>query len=256
MKSLIKKITSEKLRTILKNNLNYKIVPFSLEKAKYSSVSDAFLWRTDNGFSTIFKYTDILKLFFKIEETYVEIVFYNKENKQIKKITINEMNYSNELLINSEFLNHTNDYGTFYIYHFTNQKIEKENILSNRCYLGFSKKNNIHSFVHGNTFSRFKKIDDQKKEETNIINTTFYKNQKYKIQKYFGGFDKHELFFANPTSKIINFSIDKEEFILKGGSLIMIKIIEKEQIEIKSNCLFFRPTIFSYNKNYFDVHHS
>jgi hypothetical protein len=36
----------------------------------------------------------------------------------------------------------------------------------------------------------------------------------------------------------------------------MIKIIEKEQIEIKSNCLFFRPTIFSYNKNYFDVHHS
>ena len=37
MKSLIKKITSEKLRTILKNNLNYKIVPFSLEKAKYSS---------------------------------------------------------------------------------------------------------------------------------------------------------------------------------------------------------------------------
>jgi len=256
MKSLIKKITSAKLRTILKNNLNYQIVPFSLEKVKYSSVSDAFLWRTDNGFSTIFKYTDILKLFFKIEESYVEIIFYNKENKQIKKVTINEMNYSNELLINSEFLDHTNDYGTFYIYHFTNQKIEKENILANRCYLGFSKENNIHSFVHGNTFSRFKKIDDQKKEETNIINTTFYKNQKYKIQKYFGGFDKHELFFANPTSKIINFSIDKEEFILKGGSLIMIKIIEKEQIEIKSNCLFFRPTIFSYNKNYFDVHHS
>ena len=256
MKSLIKKITSKKLRTILKNNLNYQIVPFSLEKAKYSSVSDAFLWRTDNGFSTIFKYTDILKLFFKIEESYVEIIFYNKENKQIKKITINEMNYSNELLINSEFLDHTNDYGTFYIYHFTNQKIEKENILANRCYLGFSKENNIYSFVHGNTFSRFKKIDDQKKEETNIINTTFYKNQKYKIQKYFGGFDKHELFFANPTSKIINFSIDKEEFILKSGSLIMIDIIEKEQIEIKSNCLFFRPTVFSYHKNYFDVHHS
>ena len=256
MKSLIKKLTSEKLRTIVKNNLNYRIVPFSLEKAKYSSVSDAFLWRTDNGFSTIFKYTDILKLFFKIEESYVEIIFYNKENKQIKKITINEMNYSNELLINSEFLNHTNDYGTFYIYHFTNKKMEKENILSNRCYLGFSKENNIHSFVHGNTFSRFKKIDDQKKEETNIINTTLYKNQKYKIQKYFGGFDKHELFFANPTSKIINFSIDKEEFILKGGSVIMIKIFKKQQIEIKSNCLFFRPTIFSYNKDYFDVHHS
>ena len=256
MKSLIRKIISSKLSTALKNNLNYQTVPFNLTKVKYSSVSDVFLWRTDNGFSTIFKYTDILKLFFKIDESYVEIVFYNKENVQIKKITINEMNYSNELLINAEFLDHTYDYGTFYIYHFTNKKIDNENILSNRCYLGFSRENNFYSFMHGNTYAKFKKIDDSMTEDIDIIDKTIFKNKIYKIQKFFGGFDKHELFFANPTSKTLNFSIDKKEFTLKERSLIMIKIIDKEQIEIKSNCLFLRPTVFSYSNNYFDVHHS
>ena len=256
MKSLIKEIKSSKLVTIIRNNLNYRANPFSLEKIKCSSVSDAFLWRTDSNYSTIFKYTDILKLFFKIEGSYVEIIFYSKDNQLIKRLTINEMNYSNELLINSELLNGLKDYGTFYIYHFTNQKIEKENILSNRCYLGFSKENNIFSYVHGNTLARFKNINNGKIEDTNIINTSFYKNQNYKIQKYFGGFDKHELFFSNPTSKIINFSIDKENYKLKNGSTTMIEIFGKELIEIKSNCLFFRPTVFSYNKKYFDVHHS
>lgn len=256
MQLLIKKIKSSKLGTIIRNNLNYRVNPFSLEKIKCSSVSDAFLWRTDSGYSTIFKYTDILKLFFKIEGSYVEIIFYSKDNQLIKRLTINKMNYSNELLINSEFLNGIKDYGTFYIYHFTNQKIDKENILSNRCYLGFSKENNIYSYVHGNALVRFKDINNGTIEDTNIINTSIYKNQNYKIQKYFGGFDKHELFFANPTSKIINFSIDKENYKLKGGSLIMIEILYKELIEIKSNCLFFRPIVFSYKQNFFDVHHS
>lgn len=256
MKSLIKKLSRSKLGVILKNNLNYKPVPFNEKKLEHSSVSDSFLWRTDNGFSTIFRYADLLKLFFKIEGSHVEFIFYNKDNEQIKKIIINEMNYSNELLINAEFLNGIEDYGTFYIYHFTNQNIENENILSNRCYLGFSKENNIYSFVHGNTYSRFKKINNHAEEYTDIINTTFLKNQNYKIQKYFGGFDKHELFFANPTSKNLYFSINQKRFTLKSGSLIMAEVIQKEKVEIKSNCLFLRPTVFSYKNNYFDVHHS
>ena len=118
MKSLIKKLKKSNLAYIIRNNLNYRANPFSLEKIKCASVSDAFLWRTDSGYSTIFKYTDIIKLFFKIEGSYVEIVFYSKDNKLIKKLNINGMNYSNQLLINSELLNGLNDYGTFYVYHF------------------------------------------------------------------------------------------------------------------------------------------
>lgn len=256
MKLLVKKFFASQLSTIIKNNLNYKIVSFNIKKLKNASVSDAFLWRTDNNFSTIFKFNDLLKFLFKIDKSYVEIIFYDKNNKKIKQIIINKINYSNELLIDSEFLDGLEDYGCFYIYHFTNQKTDINSILSNRCYLGYSKMNSIFSFVHGNGYARFKKINEQIAENTNIVNTTFIKSHSYTIQKYFGCFEKHELFFTNPTSKIINFSIENKKFFLKSGSTILVKIIKKEKVEIISNCLFFRPTVFSFNNNYFDVHHT
>ena len=76
------------------------------------------------------------------------------------------------------------------------------------------------------------------------------------IQKYFDGFDKNELFFSNPTSNVINFSIDSQNYTLKPACSRLIDIFDQKIITIKSNCLFFRPTVFSYKSNYMDVHHS
>ena len=36
---------------------------------------------------------------------------------------------------------------------------------------------------------------------------SLFKNQNYTIQKFFNNFDKNELAFVNPTSKIIYFSL-------------------------------------------------
>ena len=44
-----------------------------------------FFWRTDNQFKTIFKYTDIFKLFFNDPTSKAEIIFYDKSNKFLKK---------------------------------------------------------------------------------------------------------------------------------------------------------------------------
>ena len=66
-----------------------------------------------------------------------------------------------------------------------------------------------------------------------------------------------ELFFTNPTSKKINFSINNENnFILNNGCSIIVNATNKKIINIKSNCLFLRPLVFNYNKDYLDVHHS
>ena len=62
-------------------------------------------------------------------------------------------------------------------------------------------------------------------------------------------------FFSNPTKKTINFSIDHENYILKDGCSLLIEFNDKKIIEIKSNCLFLRPIIFSYKGKYIDVHH-
>ena len=166
-----------------------------------ASVSDAFLWRTDKGFQTKFKYSDILNTFFKIEDSWVEIEFYTKNNKLIKTEKILNLDHSNEININKRYLNGVEDYGTFYIYHHTNEKFSKENVISNRCYLGYSHNANLYSFVHENTLTKIKEINNRSEINYDIVKISPVKNQYYKIQKYFDNLDKNELFFQIPPLK-------------------------------------------------------
>ena len=154
MKSLVKKLVNTDIGILLRNNLNFKPVGLKLFEKDYpTSVSDAFLWRTDNGYKTKFKYSDILNLFYKIKNSWVEFHFYSKNNELIKIEKVNDLNLSNELEISSKYLNNLEDYGTFYIYHFSEntKDLNNKDIISNRCYLGYSQNNNLYSFVHGNT---------------------------------------------------------------------------------------------------------
>ncbi len=255
MKLLIKKIFNNNLTSNLRNLTNIRPVHMNIENISAASVSDAFLWRTDNGFKTKFKFSDILNNFFKIKDSWVEIEFYTKNNELIKIEKILGLNYSNELNITKDYLNNLEDYGVFYIYHYTNQKFPEENIISNRCYIGYSKDSNLHSFVHGNTLAKIKSINDKLEIKKDIVKISPIKNQYYKLQKFFDKFDKNELFFSNPTSKKIYFSIDNKDYTLNKWCSLILEIKEKKIIEIKSNCLFLRPLIFSYFDNYIDVHH-
>ena len=159
MKLLIKKLVNSDLSIQIRNLINYKPVEVSIKDLNFSTISDAFCWRTDNDFETVFNYSDILNLFYKINDSLIEIEFFTKNNELIKKIELNKHNYSNKIKINSDFLNGIEDYGTFYIYHRSNNFLEKKIIISNRCYVGFSKNKCLHSFVHGNTLARYKQIN-------------------------------------------------------------------------------------------------
>ena len=258
MKSLVKKLANTNIGILLRNSLNFKPVSLKhFEKDYPISVSDAFLWRTDNGYKTKFKYSDILNLFYKIKNSWVEFYFYSKNNELIKIEKVKDLNLSNELEINSKYLNNLEDYGTFYVYHFIdNEKnLNNNDVISNRCYLGYSQNNNLYSFVHGNTHGKFTNIFPNKTFLTDIVKTSLFQNYTYTIQKYFDGFDKNELFFTNPTSKNIKFTIDDKKFELKPNFSLLVEF-KNSIISIKSNCLFFRPTIFSYKDKYLDVHHS
>ena len=87
-----------------------------------------------------------------------------------------------------------------------------------------------------------------------VIKTSLNK-QTYKIQNYFKNITKSELFFANPTSKNINFKINKKKYNLKERQSLLINISNMHSIIINSNCLFLRPIIFNYKGNYIDVYH-
>ena len=256
MKSLIKKLVNTNFFVFLRNTVKFKSVYLQSTKLNTpTTISDAFLWRTDNGYKTIFKYTDILEIFYNLKNSWVEIHIFTKENKLLKKIKYNDLKISNEFEITPEYLNGLEDYGVFYIYHLTNKNIGRDNIISNRCYLGYSRDKNMYSFVHGNTLAKYSSIYSNKKIYSNIVKTSLFKNQEYTIQKYFKDFDNNELFFSNPTDKTIRFSLKDKNYKLKSGHSISIDTNEP-LVTIKSNCLFLRPTVFSYKKNFFDVHHS
>lgn len=255
LKLLIKLITRNKISLFIRNNLNFKQTPFNFKDLKSHSVSDCFLWRTDNSFKTIFKFSDILRLFYNIKNSFIEIEFYSKKNNFIKKIKLDNLDLSNELIIDKKFLK-TEDYGIFYINHFTNENIVSKSTIANRCYIGYSQNNNLYSFVHGNAFSNPVNIINKKKKRDDIINTTIFSNNTYQIQKDFSEYEKSELFFANPTSKKISISLSNNKFKLNPKECKRVIISKNDIINIISNCLFLRPTIFSYKGNFFDVHHS
>ena len=256
MKSLIKKLSNTELGVYLRNLVNIKPVHLCLKGIDCVSISDAFAWRTDNKLVTKFKYSDILNTFYKIKNSWVEIHFYNKKGELIKKEKYDNLKISNEIIITKEFLEGVEDYGTFYIYHFTNENIEENNIISNRCYLGYSQNNKLTSFVHGNTLAKFKKISGKNVINADIVKNTLFKNHTYKIQKYFKGFDKNELFFSNPTSEVVKFSVNNQNYKLNDNCSKLIDVSNQNIISIKSNCLFLRPTVFSYKDEYLDVHHA
>ena len=258
MKSLIKNLLKSEISILIRNSLNIKPISIKTNQENYpTTVSDAFLWRTDKGYKTKFKYSDILNFFYKIKNSWVELHFYNKNNQLLKIEKIESLNLSNELEITSEYLNDIEDYGVFYIYHFSENDKDLNNgsIISNRCYLGFSYNNNLHSFIHGNILVKFTSVNSKQKISTDIVKTSLFNNQIYTIQKYFNDFDNNELFFVNPTSKIIEFSLENKKFRLNPHCTMVVET-QNSIISIKSNCLFIRPTIFSYKGKYMDVHHS
>ena len=133
--------------------------------------------------------------------------------------------------------------------------MNKETIISNRCYVGYSKNNNLYSFVHGNTYAKSDNIEMHNKLKSHDIIKTSLNRQKYKIQNYFKDFTKTELFFANPTENNIDINIDNKKYYLEKRQSLILEVSNMNSIIFNSNCLYLRPIIFNYKNNYFDVYH-
>lgn len=256
MKSFLKVVGQSTLGLKLRNFMGYRPVILNLNYRKFGSVSisDAFPWRTDNGYKTSFNYSDILGLFYKIENSFVEILFYSKDNRLIKKLTLTQLNYSNELIIDRDFLSGIEDYGVFYIFHRTDAQNTNNLTISNRCYVGFSNEISMTSYVHGNGYVGYQSFDGLTRGFGMVL-SSFFKKQ-YRIQNSFIDFNKSELFFVNPTSKKINFLVCENKYFLDRGGSMIIDVSGKDNISIVTKSHFLRPIVFNYRDIFFDVYHA
>ena len=253
MKSLVKKILTRSI--FLKMRNFFKIKPIminSQDLLENNSISDAFAWRTDKSITTIFKYTDILNLFLETKDTEIYFEFYNKKFEKIKEFKISDLELSNTLHIDKKFLDGIEDYGIFFVYHKTDKR--KLSTVRNSCYVGYSYKKNLPSFVHGNLPVSYSNYNNNV-IKFGIIGSSFRRNNKYKIQKNFSTYDKSEILVNNPANKKITFQIDQDKYTLNKQHTILIEIKIKKSILINSNCLILRPVVFSYRGSFMDAHH-
>lgn len=247
-----KKIFRSKLAKNIRNFLGFKPAHFLIDYEKTNmSVSDAFFWRTDNTIKTIFSFSDILNFYFKDDTSEVEILFYSKFAELIKKFKISNLNLTNKLLIDSSFLNGIEDYGTFFIYHKSTRDIGTS--IRNSCYTGYSFKNNLPSFVHGNTLTSYKSYNNEE-SQSYIAGKSIFQKQIYQVQNNYN-FEKTEIILMNPCNETIFIEVNKELYELKKGGSKLIDIKNDKLINIKSKCYLLRPVVFNYQGIYLDVHH-
>ena len=247
------KIHRTNFAKFIRNIINFRPSIDTIDSNKVNiSISDAFIWRTDNQISTIFKFKDILKTFFNDNTAEVELIFFDKNNNLVKKKQINNISYINNLLIDKNFMDGVEDYGIFYIFHNTDNN--NNSIIRNSCYTGYKFRESIPSFVHGNTITASK---DLKKNNFNygIGGLTFFKSNIYQLQNSFLN-KQIELMLINPTKFKIKVLINEYEFYLKSCSLKKIQLSDVSIIKIVSKCYLLRPIIFEYKDNQFlDVYH-
>ena len=255
MKSLIKKALKNQIIYKIRNKINFKPIKINLEKNKSnSSLSDAFLWRYDKNFNTIFKFTDLLDLFYEDKSNKIKIIFFDNKNNKIKEIDNLDIKGKRELLINDGLLNDKEGYGTFYIFH--NSQTLKNISVRNSCYTGYSYKKNLFSFVHGNLPAKYSNIDNSTENENNIIFTnSIFDNQKYFVQNDFSSYDRVEVFIVNSSKDILRFAINEKKYVLNYNHCKIIELHDISKIIISSNSFLLRPIIFSYKGNMVDVQH-
>ena len=79
MKKFLKKIFQSNLGIKFRNFIGFRVITVNLKSLeKNFSISDAFLWRTDNNFKTIINYSDILRKYLMILRVMELFLFFIK----------------------------------------------------------------------------------------------------------------------------------------------------------------------------------
>lgn len=247
LKNLFKSLNAIKLR----NFFSIKPTYFNISYLENDiSISDGFFWRLDKKYSTIFKFSNLIKLYFN-ENSSVEIYFFDNKNNFLNKIELNSLNYSSEIVINKDHTKNSK-YGVFYVFHKSNKKFNS--IIRNSCYVGYSYKGNLYSFVHGNTPSAKAYISQKLSKIDYDVSSNTIMKKKYVVQNFYKD-TSADVVLLNSTNLKQKISINGINYYLQPGHIEIFKIKNVDIIEIISNCYLLRPIIFEHKAEYLNVYH-
>ena len=191
----------------LRNLFGFRPPVVLLENKKSFFASDLFFWRTDQGYSTIFKASDILKKFYD-EESALLFIFFDQNGRELFRKTLQFNDGIAELTINTGFIGQE-AMGTFCAFNTLMRPTKKKIKATNRCYVGYGKKGSF-SMVHGNLLALYtSKFKDFRLSDISIKPAVSSKkgNYKYYLQKSNFEFFHNSLIFVNPLDRDITVSV-------------------------------------------------
>lgn len=257
MKRYLKPLYNSRLGVSARNIIGFRPPKYNLNNEQSYLASDLFFWRTDQGFSTTFKASDIIKKFYD-QGSCIELIFFNQHGTELFKKTLQFNNDIVEITIDRDLMG-TEAVGTFCALNKLMEPPRDEIKATNRCYVGYGK-NGSYSMVHGNLKALYTtQLSYQSAPHAIQLKPAISAKKgsyTYYLQKSNTDFFKNNLIFTNPLDRNINITIFNETYRIGAKCC---KIItpgkNKEVIEIQSDFIFPRPLVFSENGSFIDVHH-
>tara|TARA_B100000315_G_C14578033_1_gene588953 strand:- start:1429 stop:2124 length:696 start_codon:yes stop_codon:yes gene_type:complete len=218
--------------------------------------SDLFLWRTDKGFETVFKASDILRKYYGVDSV-LRVIFYDSSGVFIYQKDFKFDDSTLTIEIKGELLNRE-DIGTFAVFNVPTEQTSKNINVTNRCYVGYGR-NGSFSMVHGNIIGVMtspKGTDRGFHQSITPAISGRKGSYKYVIQKRNDGDKNTSLGFTNPLNRriYVNVNGNISQINPRGCALITVDTAE-DIFEVKSDFIFPRPIVICDDGRFIDCLH-
>ena len=259
MKRFIKQAYHSKIGRVARNFTGFRPPIFLYDYEEEYLASDLFVWRTDHGFETIFKATNILEKFYGITSI-LKFIFYDNLGNFLREMDLEFSEGALSFLINENLLGRSG-YGTFCVFNCPKKQTSKQISITNRCYVGYGKESAF-SMFHGNIVSLMVHPTKPINEFENSIVPAVTSRKgvyRYTIQKNFDLDATTTLCFSNPLNRVINFSVNRVKGTINSRGCNLFPVIDNQLdglITIESDFMFPRPIIICEKGDYLDCHHA
>jgi len=259
MKKFLKKLTRTKLGITVRQSLGIRPSMFTWSENEVGAISDLFFWKTDEGFSTIFRASDTIGKYYNLESTVAFVFFDNNGNEILKKQFSFRKTGQLSVDITDSFIGYRG-VGTFCAFNVVAEKLTKNIAPINRCYVGYGF-DGFYSMVHGNVPALITNpVLEKKSDKINmIIRPTISKRKRsysYYLQLPNIPGEQLELVFTNPIHRRIKISIGGKIVVIAPFGCATIPVSQAcGLIHITSDFIFPRPIVFRMSQRFFDVSH-
>jgi len=235
------------------------------------------LWRKDDTFETVFNLTNPSSTIFHRQDFTgkSKFVLFDADGNVFLEEDISVLpNEVKKIYLNDLTKKASTDYGGFSVFHtiFDYQEFyDNFSWITERGYISYRKKGeSIWKHMHGNLDSLAYDFGSKQKNVYSIHSSSIH-NQVYSPQLLFSDCSNFDLFLLNPTPRIQkvslflfdNQNVVKNEIVRNvapfGGSIFSLENTASQacsKIELRSKVIFWRPIIFKYYADSFDVLHS